>query len=157
MKKVLSVILALAIVLSVTGACAIDLSGMSFDELVALKQEINIAITKTDKWQEVVVPQGVWKVGEDIPAGHWTVRCADGTDVVYIEWGVYLKENGHGIQTKGRNHYSYVRNPESKYYNHSDPTEYDFVVQDGDWIVINDSYGKALFSPYTGKPDLGFH
>ena len=37
----------------------IDLSGMNYDELVALKDQINRAIWNSDDWQEVEVPQGV--------------------------------------------------------------------------------------------------
>ena len=35
-------------------------------------------------------------------------------------------------------------------------TEYTFTVKDGDYIVINDAYNKAVFTPYAGKPSLGF-
>lgn len=133
----------------------IDLSGLSYAELVALKDRINLAMWQSEEWQEVTVPQGVWKVGEDIPAGHWTVKCAPGASSSEISWGEKLSENGETIAWSGRHSvYNRVRNP-AKYDNADNYIyEYSFVVVDGDYIVIN--YGSAVFTPYTGKPSLGF-
>lgn len=44
-------------------------TGMSLSELQAEITEILQAMWKTDEWQEVEVPAGVYKVGEEIPAG----------------------------------------------------------------------------------------
>ena len=71
MKRTLCIILAFVLVLTLAPAAFadVDLSGMSFDELVALKDQINLALWNSADWQEVTVPQGVWQVGADIPAG----------------------------------------------------------------------------------------
>ena len=46
-------------------------------------------------------------------------------------------------------------NPEYKYYEYDGSiTEYSFSVQDGDYIIIDDA--PAVFTPYQGKPSLGF-
>ena len=80
MKRFFSALLVITLLLGVSSAIAdgIDLSQLSIDELVALKDKINLAIWNSQEWQEVKVPQGVWKVGEDIPAGHWSIEACPG-------------------------------------------------------------------------------
>lgn len=133
-----------------------DIRELSYNELVALKNQINLAMWECDEWQEVTVPQGVWVVGEDIPAGHWTVKCADGWRCVDVKWGEYLNESGESISWRGRcSMINYVYNPNSPGfdpYKHS--TEYSFEVREGEYIVIYE--GSCVFTPYAGKPDLGF-
>ena len=154
-------ILSLLFVLALTvtpfaHAETINLSGLSYDELVALKDRINLAIWNSQEWQEVTVPQGVWVVGEDIPAGHWTVRCANGWTRTNVEWGEFLSESNESIRWFGRHSVvNYVYNPHhSKFDPYKNETEYSFEVRNGEYIVITE--GSCVFTPYNGKPDLGF-
>lgn len=138
---------------------AIDLSGLSFDELVALKTKIDLAIWNSQEWQEVTVPQGVWVVGEDIPAGTWTVTCATepGWRYCYLDWGEVLQSNGQSVAVKSgtRYDYKYIYNPNYRYYEIGDgDTSYTFTVRNGDYIVIKSA--PAVFTPYAGQPSLGF-
>jgi hypothetical protein len=131
------------------------LSGLSYDGLIARKNQINLAIWKSQEWQEVTVPQGTWKVGEDIPAGHWTVKCTDKVTFSTISWGERLDENGQDISYFGKSSTSNsIYNPE--HYENRDryPVEYSFEVVDGDYIQINN--GSVVFMPYVGKPSFGF-
>lgn len=157
MKKlsVIVLILALALLLAVPAAATgIDLSALSWDELIALKAEIGKEQMSRDEWQEVEVPQGVWVVGEDIPAGKWTVRCTTGRATM-VSWGEKLTENGEDIESWGYlSGWGTAYNPDARSYDDGDPTEYTFEAQNGHYIVIE--YSSATFSPYTGKPDLGF-
>lgn len=154
MKKFIALLLVL---LSLTGtvfADTIDLSGMTYKELVALKDQINLAIWNSQEWQEVTVPKGVWKVGEDIPAGHWTVICAPGWRKTEISWGQKLSDNGERIDWSGRySIYNDIYNPEHEYYVNS-ATEYSFEARNGEYIIVK--YGSCIFMPYAGKPSLGF-
>ena len=152
---------AAASVMLMGSACAAskyDLSGMTYQELVKLRDLINIAMWNSDEWQEVTVPQGVWKVGEDIPAGHWTVKCtpARGVKQTQINWGEKLDSDGDSIAWEGRHSIlNNVNNPNYKYYEYDgELTEYSFEVFDGDYIVIEKA--PAVFMPYQGKPSLGF-
>ena len=163
MKRFFSFLIAMVLAAICGLASAeIDLSNMSFGELVALKDQINLAIWNSQEWQEVTVPHGVWKVGEDIPAGTWTVRCSDTSQDSYalksceLEWGEELSENGKSIRWRGRWDRVEIYNPNSRYYEEGKVTEYTFTVQDGDYVVISDSYNSVIFSPYNGKPSLGF-
>ena len=73
MKKILTVILCSVLCLSILpiAAAEVDLSNMSFDELLELQAQVNLAIFNSDKWKEVEVPMGVWDIGKDIPAGRY--------------------------------------------------------------------------------------
>lgn len=157
MKRILAFILAAALIgclaLSVA-AEGIDLSALSWDELIALKAEINKELTTRDEWQEVVVPQGVWVVGEDIPEGKWTVRCAT-KNLVQISWGDVLREDGHSISFHSSVHgLEGIHNPDDKWTQDGDLLEYTFEAKAGFYVVID--YSSALFTPYTGKQSLGF-
>lgn len=157
MKRLIALLFAVVMLFSVAVAeSTIDLSGMSYDELIELKNRINLAIWNSQEWQEVTVPQGVWKVGEDIPAGHWTVKAHAGTWATNVSWGSKLDSNGQDIAYSGRNsRLNIVYNPANETFDPiNDVSEYSFEVQDGDYIVIE--YGAAVFTPYVGKPSLGF-
>lgn len=158
MFRVLPFLLALVLFsVSFSFAETIDLSKLSYDELVALKDQINLAIWNSQEWQEVTVPQGVWKVGEDIPAGTWTVTCDDSWRYSRIYWGELLADNGQEIVFAYDMRYDYrsVYNPYHKHYEVGDgETSYTFTVRDGDYIVIEKA--PAVFTPYAGKPSLGF-
>ena len=134
----------------------IDLSGLSMDDLAALKSKIDLTVWESEDWQAVTVPQGVWKVGEDIPAGYWTVTCAPKWFLCSLWWSDCLGESGQEISCDGtRNDYEGIFNPNDPEYEEGyGVTSYSFEVRNGDYIVIED--GAAVFSPYAGKPSLGF-
>lgn len=131
----------------------IDLESLSFEELVALKDKINLLIFSSKEWQEVIVPQGVWKVGEDIPAGTWTVKCHPNDYCTSVDWGDTLGANGQSIDywLSKRSDYKGIYNSSS---NPGELHEYTFTVKEGDYIIID--IGRAIFMPYHGKPSLGF-
>ena len=154
MKRILLVVLVMLLVIGGAMAEGIDLSGMSFDELVALKEQINLAIWNSQEWQEVEVPKGVWTVGEDIPAGTWTIKAADGL-TAYVNWGDKLNETGTDVTFGGSIYESdYLYSVNYRYYEKGNTTEVTWELQEGQYFVVSD--GIALFTPYTGKPGLGF-
>lgn len=140
-----------------------SLSAYSYEDLVSLKEQINLAMWKSKEWQEVTVPQGTWKVGEDIPAGTWVVKCADMGRTNYLlrycdmQWGESLNESGRYVNWHGRYDTNInIYNPNHQDYEEGQMTEYILTVQDGDYIIISGMYNQAVFTPYTGKPSLGF-
>ena len=76
MKKLLSVILAALILTSAAALAEVDLSGMSYAELLALRNQVQQELITRPEWKEVTVPPGLWTVGEDIPAGSYTLTKA---------------------------------------------------------------------------------
>lgn len=157
MKKLLCLLLVLVLVPLSALADLPDISGLSYDELVELKNQINLAMWNSQEWQEVIVPAGVWTVGEDIPEGYWTVTPKDSissfwygdklndskTDAGYgwdYNTGVAVLLNGR-INKDGSWAY-----PDEQ---HSISIE----MKSGMFVVAKDA---LIFTPYSGKPDLGF-
>lgn len=160
MKKLFVLLLAL-LMIGTAVAEGIDLSGMSYDDLITLRDQIDLAIWNSEEWQEVTVPQGRWVVGEDIPAGTWTIKCAQVNNdsisgrLAQIEWGESIEDDGD-ISYKGRHGYENIYNPDSTYYESGDITEVTIEFQDGDILDVDTSYAAVVFTPYAGKPSLGF-
>lgn len=157
MKKFLAFLLILFLIVPAY-AESIDLSGLSYDELVALKDRINLAIWQSEEWQEVTVPQGLYEVGKDIPAGHWTIRCA-GSYLSTIEVCDKIDSTNKDVDPYSYGSRFYWReeicNPSHEWYNqYDDISECDIELSDGLYVVIK--YSSVVFTPYTGKPDLGF-
>lgn len=154
MKRTLCIILALVLVLTLAPAAFadVDLSGMSFDELVALKDQINLALWNSADWQEVTVPQGVWEVGADIPAGTWTIVCG-GKHYTSVDVADSLRENGTKATFPPKASAN-ICNPDSLLFDDGDLTEWTVELHAGEYVVI--SCADAVFMPYSGKPSLGF-
>ena len=160
MKKIAAVLL-LGVILAGTAAMAeVDLSGLTFAELAALRDQCQAEMMKRDEWQEVVVPQGIWEVGTQIPAGTWVVKCHDsGRSSIFlaecdIYWGPGYPDDGlfwSYDKAKGR---AFIYNPENRFYK-GEMTEYIIKLEKGDYISIENQHNKAVFSPYTGI-NLGF-
>jgi len=152
MKKFVICILALLLICCAAMA-EIDLSGMSYDELVALKDQINLAMWECEEWQEVTVPEGVWVVGEDIPAGHWTIRVAAKQDYFYIWYCNAIDPVTHGPAYGSVNVDYNIASPGFSAFGEVNATECDIEMEDG-WYFMNG--GAVVITPYTSKPDLGF-
>lgn len=153
MKKLIPLFLAM-IALAMPALADVDLSGMTYDELVALKDQINLAMWQSDEWQEVTVPQGVWEIGVDIPVGHWTIKAADGANTS-IKYGSRLDATGKDMSYSDYDIYETVKSEtRSTFDANEDLVQIDIDAKDGYFIVIDN--GSAVFTPYTGKPSLGF-
>jgi len=94
MKKLLAIVLVLVMMLPLVGTAEEKYAGMSMSELQAEFTAILQAMWKTDEWQQVKVPAGVYQVGVEIPAGEWTLKSAsDGLlGMVDITIGTKLNE-----------------------------------------------------------------
>ena len=157
MKKILVMILAVCLLVPIASAEDIDISGLSFDQLVALKERINLALFESDEWQEVTVPQGVWKVGKDIPAGKWLIKAVQSANgSTYVQYGTALDDNKIEIPYKYLREYFWVYSESFKYLETNDLTEYAITLTDGDYVVISPAYGPAVFMPYTAEPSFTF-
>ena len=158
MKRILSLLIVALLFTGSAFAASFDLSGLSYEELVDLKNQINLAIWNSDEWQEVTVPEGTWIVGEDIPAGTWTVKCADLGKYCFISWGDTLDETGHGLEHSDRSWLmTQIYNPNHEDYEVGDRIEYTFTVRNGEYVIVHQQGAHtAIFTPYAGKPDLGF-
>jgi len=93
MKRTLSLILALLIltVPALADAPDIDLSALSFDELVALNQAVDREIMTRPEWKSVTLPAGDFYAGVDFPAGRYIVSLDEKDDGSYT---VSVIQNG---------------------------------------------------------------
>ena len=131
------------------------LSSLSYEKLLELKNQINLLMWKSQKWQEVTVPTGVWEVGKDIPVGKWNISIAsDSPDA----WGTVVycdKLDGSGLGANPL--YCKIYHYEQLFSKTTDTSlckSIDIDCQEGTYIIID--YGSMLFTPSIGKPDLGF-
>lgn len=154
MKKCISLLLLLCL-FATSSFAEIDLSSLSFDELVDLRNQCLTEMTKRDEWQEVTVPVGVWKIGEDIPAGHWTIKCyrVDAYSFATVYYTSELDETKKRASNMGKFHYAAMVKVEGS------PAVTNNIVLDidmveGAYLVVDNC--PVILSPYTGKPDLGF-
>ena len=87
MKRVVSVLLVLFLLFSCSvGLAEINLSEMSYDELIALQKELVLEVMSRPEWKEVEVPAGQYTIGVDIPAGWYSMKPKKTWDSVYLRW-----------------------------------------------------------------------
>ena len=55
-------------------AQTIDFSKKSMSELLKIQSDLISAIWNSPEFKEAVVPEGIYEVGKDIPAGKWTIE-----------------------------------------------------------------------------------
>lgn len=149
MKKFVGLVLALILICSFAVA-EVDLTGMTFDELVELRQKVDAAIFASDGWQEVSVPAGIYKIGEDIPAGKWVVTPAKGS-TAFIDLGKSIDDNGMEIADGFYN--ETITSESDSYAAYNNVREVTLDLQDGTYIEIDNS--NVIFTPFNGH-NLGF-
>lgn len=155
MKKLLAVALILAMLIPCAVAEDIDLSALTYDELVVLRDRCLAEMQLRDEWQEVTVPIGVYEVGKDIPAAHWTITAAPSE----YGWGSItycdaLDGSGKKVDI-GKSHFYYSEQVKIKGSGaYVEATSIDLNAVNPGYIIIE--YGPMVFTPYTGAPDLGF-
>lgn len=153
MKKIfLAIVIMMLCIQPALAASGIDISGLSFDELLELKEQINLAIWASEGWQKVTVPAGAYKVGRDIPAGHWTITPVDG-QTARVYWGSSLDESKTDIPLLSLYTYEQITSPEDTYAKYNNIESVSWDLTGGSFVVIKDS--AVVFSPFAGL-DLGF-
>lgn len=92
MKKILAMILVLALLIPAASvADGIDLSVLSYDQLIELNHQLVREIMARPEWKEVRIPAGQWKVGEDIPAGVYSFKSVGPRSVNIYVWKTEVK------------------------------------------------------------------
>lgn len=153
MKRCLAMFLMLSLLWSV-GFADIDLSSMSFDQLADLRNQILHEMMTRDDWQQVLVPVGTYKVGEHIPAGHWTISALpQDTTIIYI--GQALEDDGKEVEYGSKGYYKItLTDDEYMFYRVGEAQQTDLVLTPGTYVEVKIS--GCLFTPYTGTNGLGF-
>ncbi len=133
-------------------ADGVDLSDMSFDELVALRDQIDMAIWSSAEWQEVEVPEGIYQVGKDIPAGHWSIRPIDQyyMNIYYFD---ILDSIGKGPGPGAKLFIQDISKSGTDGFGGIVLEYTDLDMVDGMYFYCS---GPVVFSPYAGKHTLNF-
>ena len=165
MKRLIALIIVLMLC-SIAIAEDIDWSRYPDDELQATIDELTDMLNgakaemesrgqSEEPSQEVRVPIGVWNIGEDIPAGHYTITVAPDGPSTWgsIKVGTALDETGKDIENLESDYYYYeqVRLKGADGAVKLEDIDYDF--KDGGIVIID--HTDMLFKPYV-KPKLGF-
>ena len=78
---------------------AFSTASRSVDDLIRLQRELLRMIVLTPDCKEVLLPAGVWTVGEDLPAGSWSLRSGKrGSSVRYYRDTVTYNRNWYTLQ-----------------------------------------------------------
>lgn len=154
MKRLITIILILALAVPAAALADLpDISSLSYDELIQLKDQLNLAIWNSQEWQEVEVPAGTYQIGVDIPVGHWTLRVAAKHDSFNVFYFDVLDEFGKSVGYGSKLLSNQISTADFSPFGDIPITEIDIDMKDGWYLYLG---GATLFTPYTGKPDLGF-
>ncbi len=129
--RVLALVLVLVLFVVPSAFAAVDLSGMSYEELVALRDSINAELLSRGIEKKVNVPAGEYIIGKDIPAGEYKIT----TEAILINV-VTLDKQGNYVGMHSVSPERIIGK---------------LMLTDGMTIKITGGY--AIFEPYTG---LGF-
>ena len=132
MKKIICIVSLICLLITSTAFAEVDISGLSFEELVALQTKVNQALWDSDGWNQVTVPEGVYKIGEDIPAGRWTLKRAK-NDYTYMRVGKRFTEG----KVSG---YTFTSEVEE---------ETNLILEEGSYIEI--LHNPLVFTPYVAS------
>ena len=147
---------AAALLLFSQALAAVDLSSMTLEELIALRQQISLEIASRPEVKAVTVPVGVWEIGKDIPAGHWTITMEKGhaLSISGITYCNVLDETGKKTEWPfdGFAYSAQLTLPGSNYAYAQESIDLD--MKSGMYFIVD--YSPVVLTPFTGKPDLGF-
>ena len=152
MKRLICVLLILLFIPVLSLANLPDISSLDFDELVSLRDQLNMAIWNSKEWQKIEVSPGTWQIGKDIPAGHWTILPFYDT-LCNITYFNLIDKYGRDPAV-GWEGWQFMIADASKY---KDWQKYahqcDAVLEDGMYLYVS---SRVYFTPYAGGPDFGF-
>ena len=146
MKKLLVMIIVLTLLPIVALADLPDISNLTFEELVALKNQINLAMWNSDEWQEVTVPEGLYQIGKDIPEGRWTITCPPKLYSIALLIGSKLYSD---LLSVDFDKYISLKGKNSMMFTQGDTTSITLDLKDGMYLQIQS--GSAIFTPDQGN------
>lgn len=146
MKKLIAFVTAILLILLSSVAIAdVDVSGLSYDELVDLVNKAQYEMMKTDKWEEVVVPEGIYIIGRDIPAGRWTISAPPKVYVIYV----YVGKTMYDEFSVNFDSMTGLHGTQYSLYKEGDTSSITYDLKDG--MILQIKSGSGIFTPYTGN------
>lgn len=128
MKRFLCLLVTLLLVGSFGLAEAIDLSSMTDEELLALKEQVNQAVSDRGLIKEFQLTSGIYIGGVDIKPGRYTLIATDANDMVSI---------GLGVDTDALDSDKGILFMDTEYFHEGDePKTYSLSIAEGNVLVI---------------------
>lgn len=152
MKKLFALILGIAMAMTAVAVAEEDneFMGLSYVELMGKLGKVQRALWACDEWTSADVQAGMYKIGEDIPAGHWTITAAKSGDFYTIGYGTKLTVTGTDLDYDSIVGWWNI----SSDYSDSMMHRLDIILEDGYFLQLGH---KSTFKPYSGKPNPQFH
>ena len=152
MKKLFAMVLVFAMVFTVSATAEEnnEFMGLSYIELMGKLGKVQRALWACDEWTSVDVPAGVYKIGEDIPAGHWTITAAKHDDFYNIGYGTKLNITETGLDSDSIVDWWNISSDYSDTLLH----RLDIVLSEGYYLELGHT---SVFKPYSGKPNPQFN
>ena len=124
-----------------------ELSALSYSELVALQREINLTIWESDTWQSVTVPEGLWKIGVDIPAGKWVIHPYP-KNMLILTYGAEIEADGNGVNywSSSGGFHKYVYGEGHSFLDEGEAPYITVTLQNGYYLDISGT--SVTFEPY---------
>ena len=143
MKKLIVLIIALVLLLSSAAAESNNpLADYSLDELLFMRRTLDKVLFNHPDVKSVTVPEGIYKIGEDIPAGDYDIIAVSGemSSIVYFE---HLDPLGYTYKEGEPFQWEIVSNMPD-----NDVKSYHFHFDEGNYVRV--SLAPAIFTTYTG-------
>lgn len=136
MKKALSVILSLLLLISYCNALAEipDIKGLSVDELHMLQQEIYKELGERKELPSFNAPIGVYEAGKDFPVGKYLITSPNYCTYITIYSSMNEYKNGKALERER----TIYRSNEGK------------IVEFTEGMVVFVDFNTARFEPYKG-------
>ncbi len=152
-KSVIALLLVVFVLFSLTYAATVadlDLKALSFDELVALRDQVMDEMLTREEWNEVSVPAGVYEIGVDIPEGRWTIT-ADPNGYFMVQLGKGINETYTDFSGDLADYKTLV-GTNSFAYDSSSTTSVTWNLSKGYFVILDGptTWTKAV------RPSLGF-
>lgn len=137
MKRALAMVLAMALLLVPAAFAASDLAGLTVDELIKLRTQIEAELMGREEVKSFTVPAGTYEVGVDFPAGVFSLKPA-------TKWSVFFmvaSSEANIVDFRSRESHSIgADTPIGK-----------ITLSKGEFVYLDG--GSLLFTVYTG---IGF-
>ncbi len=138
---------------SETSSAEFSIDGLSYDELVSIKNQLNLAIWNSYEWERVLVPFGIYEIGVDFPEGHWSFEAPDGSYVT-IEYGTELSESQMNLSLSGE-WTEYLYSESYRYRDDGDVAKTDLNMSAGNYLSVGGGV-YTWVTPYVSGGSLGF-
>ena len=115
---------------------------LTFDQLIYVRQYLDDYIFSRPEFKKVTVPEGIYKIGSDIPAGEYEIFSLPDsqTSVVYFD---KLNELGSSHSDDAVYQWEVISDIDGL-----GAKSYHFTFADGNYVKI--SIGSAVFTTYIG-------